>query len=162
MDDLQAHKVEVELRGIYMSYACDIEYLLTDLICNCFAKSEQDRDAMKVIFFERLTMGTKISIAKKTLKNYSEIYFESMKEAFQTFEDLSALRNLFAHSRITNTDNQDGIHLQFEYIKKGEQKKELKNINNLSGFLYLCRPQVMNLANLVVVIYNETSWVRKN
>lgn len=93
-------KVEFELRGTYLSYACDIEWSLTEIICTCFIDKYENRDAFKVIMLEKVMFGKKLNIVRQAVKNYNEEYYQKYKGTFKVLDRLSSLRNLLAHSVI--------------------------------------------------------------
>ena len=84
-------RLEVDIRGLYLSIACDIEicpnrpYLL---YCRIMRK-ENGLSLFRKVLFEK-----KIKMAEEVLKWYSEQHFNINEPSFKKFHELKEYRNI--------------------------------------------------------------------
>ena len=147
---------EAKLRGAYLSMACDIEFMLVDVICICLVKDEADRKAVKVILLENAMMSKKIALTRKAIKRYNLGYYDGYKGCLNTFEEFNEWRNMFAHSRIKgDPEERDLSFMIFEYIKKGEIVEQREEFDPLYKKLLGYAAAIMKFSELIVIIYTE-------
>ncbi len=154
VQDLQ--RLEVDIRGLYLSIACDIEYVLTDLICACIATDHKQKELIKVSLFEKVLFEKKIKMAEEVLLRYNEQHFKINEPAFKKFHELKGYRNMLAHSKLKGDLSQvDLSYVIFEVIKDGKIVDRKEYINQLKNKLEVFRQASMDLLLLVTIIYNE-------
>lgn len=152
---------EIELRGFYLSIACDIEYLLADITCACLVNNDDEKEGVRETLFENVMMSKKINMAINALKRYNKNYYTIHKDCFDKFIELNGLRNKFAHSRITgDPEEKDYTIVIFEYIKDGKTVKRQENFHELYGNLLKYREAVKKMLDFVLQLYYERHLVR--
>ena len=154
--DQQVSINEMQMRGLYLSIACDVEFVLTDLICACLASTNQQKEDIKAALFEKVMMDRKIKMAKEVLQKYNTQHFEVNKPFLKKFEELKGYRNMLAHARITgDPESKDTNILVMEFVQDGQNQQKKEHMNNLKAKLEGFRVAVNGLLLLVALIYTE-------
>lgn len=153
----EMNEKEIELRGRYLSIACDLDYILTELICICFIDKHIYRKTFKILMLERILMGRKLSILEKALHDYNEEYFNKYKRTFNSIKILVENRNLFAHSTITSGEDKNTFI--FEYIKDSEIKTKSLKIDTLFKQLGGYETDIFELVELFNLLISEKNYL---
>lgn len=146
--------LEIQLRGLYLKLAAELEFILSEIITICLVKKVEDRKQFKIIMLETPTLGKKLSIAKSALAHYSTHYFSLCEKQLNELDSFTNKRNLFAHSLIIPIAEQDG-YFTFEYIKKGQIRKEVKGGADLLIDLNNYSEMVLHLVKLLGSLWKE-------
>lgn len=147
---------EFHLRGMYLSSAAQVEFVLTEIMCYCFIKERNKRERFKLIMLGDTSLGTKIEVAQKAVQDYNEEYYNAYKSSFEKINKLCKERNVFAHSMAFSDPNEkDNTSLVFQYIKKNKIVTDSKNLDTLTDFILQVQKDVRLLTELAVTIFNE-------
>lgn len=148
--------IEAQLRGLYLSISCDLEFALNDVTCLCLLKDKAERDIIRPMLFEQTGLARSILYAEKALKLYNEAYYDQYAECFVAFKHLNKLRNKFAHSRINADPKKEDLNmLIFEYTKDGKDWHEVDNKEVLLAKLNEIKHRLMHFIELVTKLYQE-------
>jgi hypothetical protein len=150
------HSKEIWLRGFHLSVACDMEYVLTDIICTCLASTAKQREEFKINFFENVSFARKLTLAKNILeKDFPEDY-KYNEDVFEGFKKLRERRNFYAHARISgDPEGKDESLLVSEFIKDGKMVQQTHVFQELEKEILEFKSKVNKLLALVIVIYNK-------
>ena len=59
--DQQVQMIAAKLRGLYLDMCGDLEFALADIIAVCMVKDFKEKESVKEVFLEQVTMGRKLS-----------------------------------------------------------------------------------------------------
>jgi hypothetical protein len=166
---MQVH--EVNVRGTYLSIACDSERLMDDLISLCeldiifptgFDKIN-DEDVIEEIRkykIKKITwveMGKKLFRCKQKLEKYNKSYFDSFSKYFEDISDLVQDRNLMAHGYSDYDIQQEAgkIFILFENVVHGKREEKIIEVKTFLSNLETHRKGIMELIGLTVQIRAE-------
>lgn len=112
---------EIKLRGRVMTVAADLEMLLLRIFLYCLVQTPDE----VLYLFKKMVLETKISKAKKLLKEIHPSKYEEYKDTFKALKAISKFRNKFAHS-IIEWDKKEKDKSYFNLLIISEiQKKDL-------------------------------------
>lgn len=152
-----------KLRGAYLDMCCDIEFALVDITVVCLVKDNSERESVKATLLENAYMSKKITMAETSLKKYNPVYYETYKDCFNQFRELTGWRNKFAHSRIKgDPEEKDLSFVIFQYIKDGEMIERKEYVDPLYTKLMEFASFIYKLVELIPVLYTEQHLAHQN
>ncbi len=92
---LEQTKLEVEIRGKFMTMACDVEYSLLRIIA--YSAPDPQNQLRK---FKKMMMHEKIECTLKDLKTYKSHLYIEYESHLNKLMDFKEMRNHFAHHTI--------------------------------------------------------------
>lgn len=147
---------EVLYRGTFLSFCCDLEWILMDLTTVCLSGSVENFLPIKETIFGKISMGGKIDLAKISLKKYKSNYLEEFESVFTDLTNLSTYRNKFAHARIVGDQNKlDREKIIFVEIKNGEEKSTSYTLEQMEEHFEKYREHISKIESLVDRISTE-------
>ena len=108
---MEANKIEIDLRGRFMTMACDLEWSL--FIIMAFAWPDPNKSKR---LFQEMTMGTKIQCVIADLKKYKPEHYEQHKESLGKLWEFHEIRNAMAHHRMTIHDYGTPVLIEMNYM----------------------------------------------
>jgi hypothetical protein len=109
------------LRGMVAQVSADIEWLLLRIILYCIV----DDPSVAVRKFNKMTLGDKISWAKKDLEKYYHDKYKQHEKEFTHLLSFNNLRKLFIHGEI-KWDNNQYNSFKIYYLEWQNKKWRLK------------------------------------
>lgn len=162
---------EANVRGTYLSIACDYERLLDDLyiysdITKIFPKgfgNNTDKEIIAIINeyktrkVSHLEMGKKYQTSKDNMEVNFKNHFNDFSPHFTVIESLIAYRNLMAHgyTRYDIPQVPGKICILFENNVKGKITKHTINVKLFLMQLSKYREGIMELVGLVLALRKE-------
>lgn len=147
---------EANVRGVYLSIACDYERLMEDLILLCELHRVKSIENFKAKYLSELSMAQKLSRSKKALLKYNKIYYSSFLPHFKIIGNLVRYRNIMAHGHSNYDDTQkDKSYIDFDYVIKKKPKKINIKITPFISELEGYRHSIMELLGLTFTIRRE-------
>lgn len=166
---MQTH--EANVRGTYISIACDYEQLMDDLIVLCELekifpagfdeKSDgeiiQEINGYKTKWVTSVEMGKKFRKCKDGLVKYSQTYFDDFSPHFIVISDLIQDRNLMAHGYSNYDVQQESgkIFILFENVQQGKKEEKLIEVRPYIAKLEKYRKGIMELMGLTLTLRME-------
>ena len=149
--------IEIDIRGRFMTMACDIEFMLLNIMVYCSPDPYN-----QIRKFKKMMMSDKIQNTIADLKKYKRKYYKEYKEELEELDEFKIIRNDLAHNRIDWENEQDltkfkvifvddkgGIEgLMFkeytiEYIKESIEKFRKLELS-LASLFYKLRVEINN------------------
>jgi hypothetical protein len=123
---MEANQIEIDLRGRFMTMACDVEWSL--LIIMAYAWPDPNKSKR---LSEKMTMYNRIACAISDLKKYKPEHYEQHKESLEKLWEFHEIRNAMAHHRMTIYDYGNPVIIEMTYM--GEENdfevRKSKNYN---------------------------------
>lgn len=147
---------EFNIRGMYLSVSCDIEFVLISIAAKCLIEDPVEREKYKLKKMGQISMGSRIGTTEKALKAYNMSYYQQFESCFKCFKELLEYRNVFGHSRITyDPKEKDRTWIVSEYINSGKRVKEKIVIKDKAKKLDDYSKEVVKLMRLVEILSQE-------
>ena len=115
---------ETKLRGVYLTFSADTEWVLAMIITKIFFQRQDEfviqlkKIGVKKKLLSRLTLEEKTKLAIVSLHSFHANFYAKHKTDFEHIDRLRDLRNKFAHGRITwDDDKEDKTSLQISMIR---------------------------------------------
>lgn len=149
---------EGSVRGVYLSIACDMEFLMSDIIAKIekFPLVKGERLKFKEDKIYQLEMGKKTRRCIDDLKDYRKgVYYNKFKPQFDIIETLVHYRNLMAHGHSDYDDKK--MDTSFIWFKNYKGKKIIEKIMVAPFILEMetYRKNLMKLLDLIIILTAE-------
>jgi hypothetical protein len=154
---------EANVRGVYISIACDFERMMADIIANCEIVNSAGRLEYKRKYINSLEMGKKVGRCEKVLKAYRNgIYYNKFSSQLNTLSGLVYYRNMLAHGYSNfDTNQKDMSFIIFENTIKGKTVLEKIEVQPFLMQMELHRANIMQMMNLAFILSIERSNPRR-
>lgn len=155
---------EDNVRGTYISIACDFERLMDDLIALKEIDKVGDRKTItvdQIMDYKKdkithLEMGKKYARSKEALKQYNIDYYNDFIPHFEIIKSLVKYRTILAHGYSEYDEKQiDTTYIDFEFVYKGKRQKERIVIKPFLSDLNKYRHTIMELMGLTLKMRRE-------
>lgn len=147
---------EANLRGLYLSIACDIERALAHVITTCEEKDPQKREEY---FWEKivhLEFGKKVNKCKGAIKAHNSLYFEAHREHFITIQKFLKLRNMLTHGYSDfDPAKLDDTYIVFDWFDRPKKRIQKVDFQAQMAELGEYRRTLMDFMVLPIVLANE-------
>ena len=156
---MQVH--EANVRGVYLSIACDYEQLMNDVIFLCgLGEGEKPANGEIIAFknqhLRHLEMGKKFRRTKRALEKYNPEYFKDFHPYFDIIERLVMYRTILSHGYSSYDPNQkDKSFIVFEHLYQGKVYTERIVIYPFLTQMEHYRSCIMELAGLCALLRKE-------
>ena len=148
---------EANVRGVYLSIACDMEFLMDDIIAKCEIDNQDERQEFRERKIIQLEMGKKLGRCIKSLSEYRNgIYYKKFSTQFDIIEKLVHYRNLMAHGYSEYDEKKiDKSFIVFRNIDKGKKNEEKIEIMPFLINMEEYRSNLMRLLDLTSILSAE-------
>ena len=150
---------EIKLRGRVMTMATDLEMLLLRIFLYCLIQTPDE----VLYFFKKMVLETKISKAKKFLKEVHPDKYEEYKSTFKDLKAIGKFRNKFAHCTILwDKKGKDKSYFNLVIIAEIDGKESFRIIKmtfyEFNEKVKKMLSVIMSLANLSKSIEDEFNY----